>query len=161
MSENEYSDSDNKSDLDMSESENDEENQENDEEFKNQFEFSYKDFERVGFGIQHHGSEQTKNPLDRFKNTVSIICNMLKIDETVLQDQINKDNSTVNFKYKYINPTAFVLGFIASNKGIKMTKKSVNDTFLSIEDLTQELKDGIEKPDIIRYARYWINVLNV
>lgn len=52
---------------------------------------------------------------------------------------------------QYKNPLAFVLGYLASNRGKNMTDKSVNKAFNKLDLFGSD--KGIEKPDVIRYAR--------
>jgi hypothetical protein len=101
-------------------------------------------------------------PTDRFYiNAYKVISTIndnssLKIsnnDMTVMAEK-----SLVIHDLEYKNPAGYVLGFLASSGGRKMSEKNIN--FVIEELLPIVGKDyGITPPDVIRYARYWTLVL--
>ena len=62
----------------------------------------------------------------------------------------------------YKNATAFVLGYIASRGGRQeITKLSLNKAFKYYQLMSTEKTDlSIKKPDIIRYARLWVDLVS-
>jgi hypothetical protein len=66
------------------------------------------------------------------------------------------EKTTYLGKLRYRNPFAYALGYIASNAGKDITKKSV-DRALKILKQEKNLREeyGVEVPDVIRYARVW------
>jgi hypothetical protein len=56
---------------------------------------------------------------------------------------------------KYLNATAYILGFLASDGGRGITSKLVNRIF----DILPELQDdSVKKADVIRYARFYMKI---
>lgn len=125
------------------------------EDIKQQFVQGITAHERVGVGgLTHVGEESSKDPLDRFKNKIGYIGTLLEKDirqEDILAIQERGEN----LEYKYINPGAFILGYIASNGGRNMNVDRVRHAFGLIIDITEE---GITQPDVVRYARYWMKI---
>ena len=69
-----------------------------------------------------------------------------------LLDTARKFQSTVMYK----NPYAYILGFIASQGGREITKKS----FDTAVKLLSNVEGGSVRPeDILRYARFWMITL--
>ena len=58
-------------------------------------------------------------------------------------------------KVKYLNPMAFILGYLATNGGTVMDKKTILHILNNLELINDET---ITKPDIIRYSRYWMKI---
>ena len=58
----------------------------------------------------------------------------------------------------YKNPWGFILGFISSKGGREVSRTGLENTF---EKLPVHIKDniGITTADILRYSRYWVNVI--
>ena len=64
-------------------------------------------------------------------------------------------------KLEYIhfkNPSAYILGYIASESGRNILESRVNYCFTKVLPLV-ELDAGLQRPDIIRYARLWTNLI--
>ena len=61
----------------------------------------------------------------------------------------------VNFK----NPSAYILGYIASSGGSNISESNVTYCFNSVLPFV-ELEAGLQLPDVIRYARLWTNLVN-
>lgn len=72
-----------------------------------------------------------------------------KIDAKVLVEKIKNVDGL-----QYKNSWGIVLGYLATNGGQRLEKRRVLSV---IEKVPETIKKefGIEKPDIIRYARYW------
>jgi hypothetical protein len=122
-------------------------------------------YTRVGVGelggtraqtdIEKRIERRTKAPIDRFRDSVDAVARMLNgtEDTTISEGQISKmlDVSRRLDNVGRKNPTAFVLGYIASNGGHTIkpdVMRNVIDTLLvHVEDVAPE--------DVIRYARYW------
>jgi hypothetical protein len=104
--------------------------------------------------------EKSKDPIERVKGRIEAICidndiyNYKDIEE--LSDII--DQLEYN-KRQYINPAAFIFGYyVITNKNID--KKKIDEVFNKYNFILQ--KNGVEKVDIIRYARFWLfTILNI
>ena len=73
-------------------------------------------------------------------------------DITFMSDMIKKIKSP-----EYINPTGFILGYYITNGGNKINDDNLNLIFQLIKsDITS---GGIKEPDVIRYSRYWQNLI--
>lgn len=127
-------------------------------------------FERVGMpgaiplgltGIDGRQVRGAQDPLDKFQIEVDAISrNMSNYSEfridnddiRKLLDTARKFQSTVMYK----NPYAYILGFIASQGGREITKKS----FDTAVKLLSNIEGGSVRPeDILRYARFWMITL--
>jgi hypothetical protein len=127
-------------------------------------------FERIGMGGELIGmfsdeNIKIKDPLELFRRKVRAIS--LQINENfpgILSTQdINKILlKAENIPYiEFKSPTSYVLGYIASNGGTKITEKSVDYVFKNliplVNDSTKE-SDFVKEPDVIRYARFWLKL---
>ena len=56
------------------------------------------------------------------------------------------------------NPTAYVLGFLSTGGGIKLTKKNFDDLISNANILKYLEESSVNPEDIIRYARLWQNL---
>lgn len=112
-----------------------------------------------GFVGINKDMRQYQNPMENFISQVDAISRHLMsqdnsvISETDIQKLLDTVSSIENIKYK--NPTAYVLGYIASNKGRNITKKSASAAFYQIDSVRDE---SIREQDVIRYARYWLTL---
>lgn len=119
--------------------------------------------ERAGGGFNLISSKELKDatPEERFNVYVEAISRSLNSDGifTIEQKDINTmlERSSMIQNIKYRNPTAFILGYLASKGGVSIDKKRINNIFenMKIPEITEQ---GITKPDVIRYARYWMNL---
>lgn len=111
-------------------------------------------FERVGFGrIGDTTEAKLKTPLDKFISKVEAIALDLGL-ETDINDMTSFAEKVNRPDYK--NVTAYILGYIASSGGYRITDQSRRRSM----DLLNRVDDKSVQPvDVIRYARYWINVL--
>lgn len=78
--------------------------------------------------------------------------NVFNINNNDIIKMLKNVNTIKNVQHK--NPSAYVLGYLASNKGTKITKESVNKV---IKEVLHDIEGNIKGPDILRYARFWIN----
>ena len=93
---------------------------------------------------------------DRFKIYVDAISRKLSSDETVhisnsdIDVMLDKVPAINGVQYK--NPTAYILGFLATRGGRGMDNVSniIKNVLPAIGDV------GVEAPDVVRYARYWV-----
>ena len=118
----------------------------------------------LGLGTQDVGSyfgiAKKFDAKGHFKETLNAIAQQLREDGLRLSnDDIIQLIETVdqleNPQYK--NPTAYLLGYIASNGGRDINKKTVNHVFTNI---LKTVSDKTVKPeDVLRYARLWYNLL--
>lgn len=134
-----------------------------------QFEAEIGAFERTGMGgrlgtgvigglmgdIQKKMSRELSSPEDRFKIYVDAISRKLEGDGTVhisnqdIDAMLDKVSEIENVRYK--NPTAYILGFLASRGGRNMD--NVTNVIKNVLPLIGDV--GVEAPDVVRYARYW------
>jgi hypothetical protein len=123
---------------------------------------------------------KTQTPLGRFCVSVDAIvrgmkdsCNMSEGDIEILLEKSQRLN-----RVQYKNPTAFVLGFLATRGGTTSVNKeslktawrcycericnsNKNSCYASCVKSSIGFKDDesekpVQKPDIIRYARLWV-----
>lgn len=119
--------------------------------------------ERAGGGMNLVSSKELKDatPEERFNVYVEAISRSLNSDGifTIEQKDINTmlERSSFIQNIRYRNPTAFILGYLASKGGVAIDKRRVANIFenMKIPEITEQ---GITKPDVIRYARYWMNL---
>ena len=100
------------------------------------------------------------DPVDRFKSYVGAISH--KMTEDTIFDVSIKDRNAMCLKannldkIKYLNPTAYIVGYIVTNgsKEIdkKLLKKLLKKSFTKLNLLTD---DSVKPADVVRYARYW------
>lgn len=102
------------------------------------------------------------SPEDRFIIFMSAIARRIKEEKIAVMEEKDIETLLVKTKdiieLKYKNPTAYVLGYIATQGGKTMDVDRVKKV---IEKVLPKLgKDsGVEGPDVVRYARYWKNIL--
>ncbi len=126
----------------------------------------YKDRERAGgiIGCWLTGADgrplKTQDPRGRFCLKVDAICRnidsnckFMSISEDQIQFLLNKSQNLKRVEFK--NPTAFVLGYRATDGGVrKSAKVSGNAVWKCYSDIMNS-DESIKQPDIIRYARLW------
>lgn len=156
---------------------------------------TWSDTQRVGFigsRIEGKGSLQDiekeiekrtkgQNPDIRFRERIQAISRnyidneiinykikgrKVKFDADTISDILKSVDYIQTVQYK--NPTAYILGFFASNGGVEIDEESIQNIFKLVTDkkdkkgkVTKDaiIKDGNVKPaDIIRYANLWINI---
>ena len=113
------------------------------------------DYENVNI-FKKKGKREIKDPIKSFKDIMSAV----SIDLGLSQDDIsNMKNSLskVN-KIQYKNPTAYVLGYLAANRGSNddLNKNTVISVFKRF--LPRVSDASVHEADIVRYARLWSNM---
>jgi hypothetical protein len=102
----------------------------------------------------------TADPIDKFKQYVGAISHSLTEDNILDISRVERNNmcklANNLKKIKYLNPTAYILGFYITQGGRKINKTLLKQVFNKV--LPKLPKDsGIKKPDVIRYARFLTN----
>ena len=106
---------------------------------------------------------KTQTPLGRFCLRVDAVsrninesCAGFSIPDEEIQVLLNRSQNLPRVEFK--NPTAFVLGYLATRKGtIGITKTSLKNVWGCYGSVGGINKDSsIREPDIIRYARLWV-----
>ena len=136
------------------------------------FEDTFKDIERTGMrgiDIDVYLNEFSLKQQKLFRSDIeSFIINTNSIAREMIENNILNNNDLENIleniknldKPNLKNPSAYILGYIASDGGrnldVENYKKALNiikrkKTKYSLEDTS------ILQPDIVRYARIWIN----
>tara|TARA_B110001450_G_C17466513_1_gene418433 strand:- start:37 stop:444 length:408 start_codon:yes stop_codon:yes gene_type:complete len=101
-----------------------------------------------------------QDPILKFKCYVDIISRKLisdniNIGERDIENMMSKAESLQYISFK--NPSAYIAGYIASSGGKNITETSVTYCFTKVLPLI-ELEGGVQRPDIIRYARLWMKI---
>lgn len=125
-------------------------------------------FERTGAGgrlgttivggiigdIQQKMSRELSTPDERFKIYVDSISRKLNLDDILSisnQDiDVMLDKADLVKGIQYVNPTAYILGFMATRGG-----RSMDNIHKIIKKLPMIGDAGVEAPDVVRYSRYW------
>ena len=127
-------------------------------------------FGRVGFpGSDLVGNKpttrlerSTQEPIERFRQRVNAISQNIKsfdesaIDQSNIIEMLTMAANLDVVEHK--NPTAYVLGYLASSGGVSFSSKDVKTFNYVIEKLLPNLDEYVLPPDVIRYARLWINL---
>jgi hypothetical protein len=101
---------------------------------------------------------KVQTPLGRFCLYVNSVGRQLEVEKCIKPQDINHllEKAQQIERVPYLNPTAFVLGYMASAGGTKsVSKVSLNQAWKCYEQLDYPKDESVFKPDIIRYARYW------
>lgn len=101
-----------------------------------------------------------QDPILKFKCYVEIISKKLisdniNIRDSDIENMMSKAESLQHIGFK--NPSAYIAGYIASSGGKNITETSVTYSFTKVLPLI-ELEGGVQRPDIIRYARLWMKI---
>jgi len=100
---------------------------------------------------------EIKDPIQSFRDTMSKVALELDLTQDDISFMKQKLSGVDNVGLK--NPTAYVLGYLATNKGkTKALKKEIVTMVFkrymnSIEDVS------VKEPDIVRYARLWTKLV--
>lgn len=101
-------------------------------------------------------------PEDRFLIMVDAVSRRLNTDgiANISQNDIDTmlEKTQIIPEIKYKNVFAYILGFLASNGGSKMDQTNVMYVLNTVLPKLDG-EGGVEKPDVIRYARYWMKFL--
>jgi hypothetical protein len=104
--------------------------------------------------------DKTTSPEDQFLIFTDATARRIMGDEKFGKMLTEKDIEIMLKKTKYIvglrfkNPMAYILGYIASKGGTEIEEKRVNYVFDKLLPKYGE-ESGVEKADVIRYARFW------
>lgn len=124
-----------------------------------------KAIERVGLpGLEVLGLGKTdnfnKNPLEYFQTKVDAISRNLSVKYkiNISQDDINimLRKSDLLMKVEHKNPTAYILGFLATSGGRNIDQKTVINVIKNILPFVE--KNFVTAPDIIRYSKLWLEI---
>lgn len=98
-----------------------------------------------------------KDPTNRFREIVDAVCRNLQLEEAIIISLVNKVIYLKNIEY--INPVGYIFGYIATDGGKSMKKSAIDVIFSEISTpKIQNLNAGMEPPDVIRYARFWMDL---
>ena len=127
-----------------------------------QYVAGFRDYERVGMRYTKSTSlKNIANPIEAFRIRVSGAFIKLKarggMSEADLALLIEPITVLPNIKFK--NAQAYVLGYIASNKG-KGTTKQAFQKACDIMYLINEKDIIVSEPDILRYAVFWTDTIS-
>ena len=100
-----------------------------------------------------------QDPEERFKRYVGAISHSITEDglyDISVEDRNKMCRVASNLKtIKYLNPTAYILGFITTDGGQKINNKTIKYIFTVLHLLTDV---SVKPPDVVRYARFWLNL---
>jgi hypothetical protein len=102
----------------------------------------------------------TQEPIERFRQRVNAVSQKIKnlnesdIDQSNIIEMLTMAANLDVVEHK--NPTAYVLGYLASGGGVSLS--STKDFNYVIENLLPHLDEYVLPPDVIRYARLWLNL---
>lgn len=108
------------------------------------------------YKILNKSSYDPRDRLALLVEAISLSLNdrgILSINNDLIQDMIGYINLTK--KPEDLNSVGYVLGYMATNGGRNMVKTQVKTV---IDASKKILEGGITPPDVVRYARYWINL---
>ena len=101
----------------------------------------------------------TQDPEERFKRHVGAISHSITEDgfyDISVDDRNKMCRIASNLdNVKYLNATAYILGFLATNGGRSIDEKTIKHIFTILPRLTD---DSVKPPDVLRYARFWLNL---
>ena len=102
------------------------------------------------------GKKEIKDPVTSFKDTMSAVAVSLSLSQSYITKMKEKADGLKNIEDR--NPTAYVLGFLASNKGTSkiLDKETVLNVFKQY--LPQVEDKSIKEADVVRYGRLWLNL---
>jgi hypothetical protein len=137
-------------------------------------ESTFKDFERAnirGIDVQNYidmlDTRRNKAFLSDIENFVINVNNIGKelVDNNIL---INDDieillNNIIKLdKPQYKNATAYILGYIATDRGRELTQENFKKAYNLIKKTKKHkytVEDtSVQTPDIVRYARLWLKL---
>jgi len=117
-------------------------------------------FERVAYDNILGKNIDITNKKEKFIQIVDNITLLLKdefIGNVGRKEILDKINNLKNVTYK--NPVLYVLGYIASNEGKSLEEANLKKAYLILQSNENDDRfSNISKPDILRYARLWINL---
>lgn len=111
--------------------------------------------------LQKKATKELATPEERFQLYVDAISRKLNgdgvydIGQADIDAMLDMIPNVQNVRYK--NPTAYILGYLASRGGSNMDSKTVKNVLRNI-DSHQIVENGVTAPDVIRYGRYWMTL---
>jgi len=135
------------------------------DEYDDEFLDEYKAVERAGYTSKLNELVNDINnptPEERFLVNIygvgnsiiqdKVLNNTLKLTYNDLDNILDKTQYLINKKFR--NPTAFILGYLCVKRG-KIDKETFDK--VTQENILSEFKEsGIQAPDVLRHARFWI-----
>jgi len=109
-----------------------------------------------GLGVKRDKANQDKT--EHFAERMDAVSRNLDsfpgitINENDLVDMMKRAKQTKNIEH--INPTAFVLGYMATNGGRNMEVEKVREIIEKV--LPKTNLDSVRPADIVRYSRFWV-----
>lgn len=101
---------------------------------------------------------KSESPESRFATAVDAICRSLQSRKwySITDGEINQiieKSHVFSENIKYYNPTAFILGYIASAGGTSEKKENFDTALGLLRHIGVD--NAIEPPDVVRYMRLW------
>jgi len=104
-------------------------------------------FKQIVDGLSRHLEDQFRSANNR----------LLEISEADIEHMLKKIPDISRVEHK--NPLGYIIGYMASSGGTDMNspeaKQKINSIFVQLPYI---LDGEFQKPDVIRYARYWMNL---
>ena len=109
-----------------------------------------------------------KNSTDQFYTLVDAAFNLMIQNEIDFVSDVDKqvviDNIQKIDKPGYKSPVGYILGYYASGGGYSISEKNIEKIFNSLKNINSLSIEypifKITKPDVIRYARFWLYLNN-
>lgn len=117
-------------------------------------------FQRAGLNQQLAMPENRleKGLMDPLQKFTIFVSNIARNIDIVSEEDINfMIDSASKLEYvQYKNPTAYILGFLATQNKKELTKKNLDKVVNNV--LPQVQDQSIKIEDIIRYSRLWLRL---
>jgi hypothetical protein len=123
--------------------------------------FAQAGFAPLGLGtLDVLGMNKKFDAKGHFKETVNAIAQQLREDRIKLSgNDLEQLIETVDIlkEPQYKNPTAYLLGYIASEGGRDIQRNNVNNVFKNILKTVSD--KSVKEEDVLRYTRLWYNLV--
>ena len=123
--------------------------------------FAQAGFAPLGLGtLDVLGMNKKFDAKGHFKETVNAIAQQLREDRIKLSGtDLEQLIETVDIlkEPQYKNPTAYLLGYIASEGGRDIQRNNVNNVFKNILKTVSD--KSVKEEDVLRYTRLWYNLV--
>lgn len=101
----------------------------------------------------------SSDPEERFKRHISAIAYSMS-ESGILNLTVDERNRICRCagyldNVKYLNPTAFILGFFVTSGGTQIDKNKILKVFSYLPKLND---DSVKPPDVVRYSRHWMKI---